>query len=98
MWKLSSKRKPAGRANHCSFLPLPQKEEANTFFDGMEKFLANETMVPALKDSVAASLNRMKERCDDRYANEEHQMSTLLFQSELPGLLWPLLMHAAIKY
>ena len=92
------KKKTSRPSEPLFIFAFATKEEANTFFDGMEKFLANETMVPALKDSVAASLNRMKERCDDRYANEEHQMSTLLFQSELPGLLWPLLMHAAIKY
>ena len=92
-------KKKSSRPSEPLFIfAFKTKEEAAMFLDGMNKFLENESMLPSLKDSVEDSLKRMKERCDDRYANEEHQVSTLLFQSELPGLIWSLLMHAAIKY
>lgn len=92
-------KRRSNRANEniIIFEFLTQKE-ADDFFAGMEKFLKNDDVLPDLKEMMEEPLNRLKSRCDDKYANSTCAVSAFLFQDEFKSFLLPLMIHESIKY
>ena len=92
-------KRRSNRANEfIAVIEFKDKKDADSFFAGMEAYLDFEYMPRAVRDIISKNLEKIKERCDDKYAHDGCELSACLFSDEFEMLSLAFLISASNKY
>lgn len=92
------KRRSDRKNEPIAVIEFKDKKDADLFFMGMKDYLDFEYMPRAVRDIIETNVEKIKKRCDDKYAHPGCALSAFLYSDEFEMLVLAFLMEASYKY
>lgn len=92
------KRRSDRKNESIVVIEFKDNKDANLFFTGMKEYLDFEYMPRAVRDIIETNVEKIKKRCDDKYAHPGCALSAFLYSDEFEMLALAFLTEASCKY
>lgn len=92
------KRRSDRKNESIVVIEFKDNKDADLFFTGMKEYLDFEYMPRAVRDIIETNVEKIKKRCDDKYAHPGCALSAFLYSDEFEMLALAFLTEASCKY
>lgn len=92
------KRRSDRKNESIVVIEFKDNKDADLFFTGMKEYLDFEYMPRAVRDIIETDVEKIKKRCDDKYAHPGCALSAFLYSDEFEMLALAFLTEASCKY
>lgn len=92
------KRRSDRKNESIVVIEFKDNKDADLFFTGMNEYLDFEYIPRAIRDIIETNVEKIKKRCDDKYAHPGCALSAFLYSDEFEMLALAFLTEASCKY
>lgn len=92
------KRRSDRKNESIVVIEFKDNKDVDLFFTGMKEYLDFEYMPRAVRDIIETNVEKIKKRCDDKYAHPGCALSAFLYSDEFEMLALAFLTEASCKY